>query len=99
MDASPAHWYRSRSADAFEDFVKDLARSYRLPVWITEFNGWSGPEEEHFDFLKASLKFLDRSKDVERYAYFEPGKGKPHSLLKDDGSPTRIGELYQNASS
>lgn len=97
VDFIAIHWYRSRDSDAFEAFVKDLVKSYRRPVWITEFNGWNGPERENHDFLKKALRFLERSRDVERYAYFEPGRGKEHSLLKDDGSLTRMGELYRDA--
>lgn len=97
IDFVAVHWYRSRDAGAFESFVKELARAHRLPVWITEFNGWSGPEEEHYRFLKDSLRFLERSKDVARYAYFEPGKGKAHSLFQADGSLSRMGELYRDA--
>lgn len=97
VDFIAIHWYRSRDPDAFEAFVKDLAKSYRLPVWITEFNGWTGPERENYDFLKKSLRFLERNKDVERYAYFEPGKGKEHSLFKKDGELSRMGELYRDA--
>jgi hypothetical protein len=97
VDFIAVHWYRSRDAGAFEGFVKELARNHRLPVWITEFNGWSGPERENHDFLQKTLRFLERSKDVERYAYFEPGKGKEHSLMKEDGSLTRMGELYKAA--
>ena len=61
------------------------------------FNGWTGPERENHDFLKKTLRFLERSKDVERYAYFEPGKGKEHSLFKKDGGLSRMGELYRDA--
>jgi hypothetical protein len=99
VDFIAVHWYRSRDAGAFESFVKELARSHRLPVWVTEFNGWSGPEAEHYRFLKESLRFLERSKDVARYAYFEPGKGNAHSLFKADGSLSRMGELYRDAGS
>ena len=53
------------------------------------------------DFASAlkgdSLRFLSRSRGVERYAYFNPAKGKPHSLLKEDGSLSRMGELYRDA--
>lgn len=97
VDFIAIHWYRSRDPDAFEAFVKDLAKSYRLPIWITEFNGWTGPERENYDFLKKSLRFLERNKDIERYAYFEPGKDKEHSLFKKDGSLSRMGELYRDA--
>ena len=40
---------------------------------------------------------LEKEKSIERYAYFEPGKGKEHSLLTADGSLTRMGELYRDA--
>lgn len=97
IDFLAVHWYRSRDADAFEAFIKELVREHRRPVWVTEFNGWSGPEPEHHRFLKDSLRFLERNSDVERYAYFNPGEGKPHSLVARDGSPTRLGELYRDA--
>ena len=97
IDFVAVHWYRGRDAGEFEAFIKKLDRDYRLPIWVTEFNGWSGPEDEHYDFLKKSLRFLEKSKTVERYAYFNPGKGKPHSLINNDNSPTRMGELYRDA--
>jgi Glycosyl hydrolase catalytic core len=60
-------------------------------------NGWNGPERENYDFLKKTLRFLDRSKDVERYDYFEPVKDKEHSLFKKDGGLPRVSELYRDA--
>ena len=99
VDFIALHWYRSRDPGAFEDWVKGIVRKYKRPVWITEFNGWNGPEKENRDFLRKTLKFMERSKDVERYAYFEPGKGKNHSLLRADGSLSRMGELYRDAGS
>lgn len=97
IDFLAVHWYRSRNADAFEDFIKDLSRSHgRRKVWVKEFNGWAGTEKENYEFLKGTLKFMERSDIVERYAYFEPGAGKAHSLLKTDGSLTRMGELYRD---
>lgn len=97
IDFVAVHWYRSRDAGQFEAFVKELVRAHRLPVWITEFNGWSGPEPEHYRFLKDSLRFLERHSDVERYAYFNPGRGKPHSLVTGNGTLNRMGELYRDA--
>ena len=99
VDFIALHWYRSRDPGAFESWVKEIARKYKRPVWVTEFNGWNGPEKENYDFLRKVLKFMERSKDVERYAYFEPGKGKDHSLLKADGSLSRMGEAYRDAGS
>lgn len=97
VDFIAVHWYRSRNADEFENFIDGLAKDYKRPIWITEFNGWSGPEEEHYKFLRESLHFLEKSRHVERYAYMNPGSGKAHSLVKPDGTPTRLGELYRDA--
>lgn len=98
VDFIAVHWYRSRDADDFENFLKGLAKTHRRPIWLTEFNGWSGEERENYDFLKQALKFLERDKDIARYAYFEPGKGKAHSLYgeAEDGL-SRMGQLYRNA--
>ena len=74
-----------------------LAKEYDLPVWVTEFNGWSGEERDHYDFLKDSLRFLEKSRYVERCAYFNPPAGKAHSLLSADGKLTRMGELCRDA--
>lgn len=98
VDFIAVHWYRSRDASDFESFLKGLARSHRMPVWLTEFNGWSGGERENHDFLKQALRFLEREKSIERYAYFEPGKGKPHSLYGDqEDGLSRMGVLYRDA--
>jgi len=98
VDFIAVHWYRSRDADDFENFLKGLARSHRMPVWLTEFNGWSGSERDNYDFLKQALRFLERDKAIERYAYFEPGKGKPHSLFgNEEGGLSRMGQLYRDA--
>lgn len=97
VDFVAVHYYRSRNPDDLEEFIKDLAKEYRLPIWLTEFNGWSGPRDEHEDFLKAALRFLERERKVERYAYFDPGAGKAHSLVEKDGSLTSLGELYRDA--
>lgn len=97
VDFIAIHYYRSRNPDDLEKFIKNIAKEYRLPIWLTEFNGWSGPRKDHEDFLKDALKFLERERKVERYAYFNPGKGKPHSLVEEDGSLTSLGELYRDA--
>ncbi|MEP2775959.1 MAG: glycosyl hydrolase [Luteolibacter sp.] len=97
VDFVAVHWYGGTNADQFEVMIDGLYRKYRKPIWVTEFNGWEGSEEEHYDFLEESLKFLEKDRNVERYAYFEPGKGKSHSLFNMDGSLTRMGELYRDA--
>lgn len=76
--------------------MKSLAKEFRKPIWVNAFNGWTGPEDENYEFLRDPLKFLERNSDVERYAYFNPKKGAPHDLLKGDGSLSRMSELYRD---
>jgi hypothetical protein len=96
IDFIALHWYRGRNAAAFASFVSGISRAHRLPVWVTEFNGWNGTEPENFDFLKRALAFLESSREVERYAYFNTPAGTPLSLLAADGSLTRMGKLYRD---
>jgi len=97
MDFIAMHWYRSRDPGAFGNFLDDLGKRYKLPIWVTEFNGWAGSESENYRFLRGALRYLNRSRHIERYAYFDPGAGKPLSLFKADGSLTRMGEIYRAA--
>ncbi|MGJ8644914.1 MAG: glycosyl hydrolase [Luteolibacter sp.] len=96
VDFLTLHWYGTPNSDHFEKYIDNMEKKYSLPMWITEFNGWSGSEADNYKFLKDALRYLERNRDVERYAYYNP-KGKPHSLLKNDGSLTRMGELYRDA--
>jgi hypothetical protein len=51
-------------------------------------------DQGHAQFLRGALKALERSRFVERYAYFNPGSGKA-ALLKD-GQLTKLGEIYRD---
>lgn len=98
IDFVALHWYRSRDANQFEDFIEELAKRYDKPIWLTEFNG--GPDgdiKEHFRFLENALKFLEKSRFVKRYAFFNPAPGDPYSLCDKRGKPTPLGELYKAA--
>jgi len=97
VDFIAIHWYRSHDVSAFSAWLNELERNFRLPVWLTEFNGWSGTEPQNYEFLRGALHALEHAKHVERYAYFEPGAGKPHSLYKADRTLSRMGELYRDA--
>ncbi|MFT5468720.1 MAG: hypothetical protein ACI8UO_003832 [Verrucomicrobiales bacterium] len=98
MDFIAVHFYRL-DASGFEKFVENLADNYDLPVWVTEFNGWNGSEEDNREFLKDSLKFLEKEDYIERYAYFNFKAGRAQALIDADGELTRMGELYREAGS
>ncbi len=96
MDFMTIHYYRLDTA-GLERLVDNLADNYKLPIWVTEFNGWTGDESANYKFLKESLKFLERARQVERYAYMNGSSGKPQDLVKQDGTLNRMGELYREA--
>ena len=97
VDFIAVHWYRSADPAAFEDWLKELDRKYRRPVWITEFNGWKVGEREHERFMKGAVRALERLSFVERYAYFTWSPGQPGSLFKADLSLSKVGEIYRAA--
>jgi hypothetical protein len=100
MDFVNVHFY-SLNADAFEKMVDDLADKYDRPVWVTEFNGWTGDESANYSFLKDSLKFLEKARHVERYAYYSFGPTQSQKLFGMDKHGKRVmnrmGELYRDA--
>jgi hypothetical protein len=75
IDFVAIHWYNSRNASAFKDYVVQAHEdsSYR-PVWITEFQGPSS-EEEEIMFLEEVLPWPDSQDYVHRYAYFMASEG------------------------
>jgi len=94
IDFVALHWYRGRDAAAFATWIDEMSRKYRKPLWITEFNGWSGTPQENEAFLRSALRTLERESSVERYAYFNTKPGHPCALLKPDGTLSRLGQLY-----
>lgn len=98
-DFIAVHWYRSYQAREFVDWLKQLDKTYKLPIWVTEFNGWTanGKPSDHFSFLRDVIRFMDKAPNVERYAYFDPGAGKNGSLLEADNTLSKMGKLYAQA--
>jgi hypothetical protein len=96
VDFVALHWYRSRDAGAFGAWLDEMHRKFRRPLWLTEFNGWSGTVRENEAFLRRALRLLEASRHVERYAYFNPRAGHPCALLAADGSPTELGKIYRD---
>ncbi|WP_435893139.1 glycosyl hydrolase [Oceaniferula spumae] len=91
VDFLALHWYSGTDIRQFDNWLDDMYKKYRLPLWLTEFNGWSGTHEEMAEFAIKAFKILEKHRRVERYAYFNKPKGKPGSIWKADGSLSEIG--------
>lgn len=105
VDFIALHWYRSADVSAFESWLKEVNRAYRKPIWLTEFNPWRGHDERtHLEFLRGTLRVLERASYVERYAYFNPGdegnlfaKGKEDAADNTGPKPlSKLGVLYRD---
>lgn len=92
VDFLTLHWYGGTDVDVFEDWLDKMYKKYRLPIWVTEFNGWSGTQKEMTDFAIDSFNMLQKHRRVERYAYFSKKKGTAGSIWTSDNKLTEIGQ-------
>ena len=92
VDFLTLHWYGGTDVDVFEDWLNKMYKKYRLPIWVTEFNGWSGTQKEMTNFAIDSFKMLQKHRRVERYAYFSKKKGTAGSIWTSDNKLTEIGQ-------
>ncbi len=96
VDFIALHWYRSSSAEDMKLWLDGIAKDYKRPIWITEFNSmYSGGDRDKF--AREAWKMLDRHPKVERYAYFNAPIGQAGSLFqsKDYRTLTALGEDYK----
>jgi len=84
------HWYSGTDAKKFKNWIDMMYKKYRLPIWVTEFNGWTGTHKEMEKFALDAFKVLEKHRHVERYSYFSKKKGEPGSLWNKDGSLSNI---------
>ncbi|MFK7911365.1 MAG: glycosyl hydrolase [Akkermansiaceae bacterium] len=95
VDFLAIHWYGGTNIKEFEKYLDRMYKTYRLPMWLTEFNGWSGTHKEMDKFALAAFKILEKHRRVERYSYFSKKKGEPGSMWNKDGSLSKIGLALQ----
>ena len=88
--------------------VDEIARLYKRQLWVTEFctadwNATKTGKNQHAEkdvlrFIKDALPRLERSSDVERYAWFGTAPGNTptgcSALCDASGALTKLGEAY-----
>jgi len=78
----------------------EMAKQFGRPVWVTEYAQWNVPSVEAArDYLIEATDFLERSPDVQGYAWFkERAKDNPKISLLDrqPGKLSILGEAYVN---
>ncbi|MCP4749205.1 MAG: hypothetical protein GY874_24180 [Desulfobacteraceae bacterium] len=107
------HWYdwggwssyKNPNADAtkvferFKSYLSDKYKTYKLPLWITEFNANKYRNYHvHKKFLELAIPYMESLNYVERYSYFQPFGGNGNFFEKN-GDLTTIGKLYKNTES
>jgi hypothetical protein len=111
IDFITIHWYGGPSASQLMTHLEKIARLYKRPLWITEFcpADWSAAKNgknEHAEkdvlrFIKDALPRLERSSDVERYAWFSAAPGNTptgcSALFDANSTITKLGEAYAEA--
>ena len=75
-----------------------LTKEFNTPVWVTEYAWWGVPNEaEALKFMVQSTDLLERSPQVQGYAWFKErvDKNRKISLFqRESGKLTPIGEAY-----
>ena len=108
IDFITVHWYGGPTASQLTSHLDKIARLYKRPLWITEFcpADWSATktgknqhaEKDVLRFIKDVLPRLERSNDVERYAWFGTAPGNTptgcSALCDASGALTKLGEAY-----
>ncbi|KAF2274673.1 uncharacterized protein EI97DRAFT_434911 [Westerdykella ornata] len=108
-DFIAAHWYGA--FDGLVSWLRALEEFYngdreveegRLRIWVTELALPQADVEATVEMMNASLRYLDESESVERYAWFggfrtddaNEWTGDAVALFDGDGGLTRLGALY-----
>ena len=108
IDFITVHWYGNPNAAQLLSHLDKIARLYKRPLWITEFcpADWTATktgknqhdEKAVLRFLEDALPKLERSRDVERYAWFSAAPGATptgcSALVDAQGELTRLGEAF-----
>jgi hypothetical protein len=77
--------------------ASEMYKQFKRPVWMTEYAQWNVKSlEEARDYLIASTDYLERSKEVEGYAWFKERSDRAViSLLeRQPGKLSILGEAY-----
>jgi len=100
-----AHWYGTNSS-WFISYVEDLAASFKLPIWITEWACQNYVDldeqcstDEVFSFMNTTQSFMDNSTLVERYAWFgamkeTQGLNPDDAIMDSRGMINTLGRQY-----
>ena len=110
IDVIGVHWYdwgsnpkNSPNEDPqkifnrFKNYLDRVYNLYKLPIWITEFNG--NPNRStasNKGFMELALPYLEQLDYIERYAWFEPSSGNADYYESDGTTLTEVGEYFYN---
>lgn len=110
VDFMAVHYYSTNgSVDEFKNWLVDVHREYRRPIWVTEFAyiDWDRPHSvsyaENAEFASAAIEMMEGLPFVERHAWFAAnpykwgGRVLKTNLVDDDLRNTVIGSAFDRA--
>lgn len=97
VDFIAIHYYRSADVGQFEQWLDELHRKYRRPIWVTEFNA-KFTKGDRDRFAKDAFRMLARHRHVERFAYMNGFVGEPGAIFQrgPGHEPTAVGEVLRD---
>jgi Glycosyl hydrolase catalytic core len=99
VDYVAVHWYNC-DLPSLKDYLEpggglEGFEQFGKPIWLTEFS--CGPDAsvaEQEAYMRAAVAYLESNPKVFRYSWFSAGPIPSAQLLKADGSPTALGQVY-----
>jgi hypothetical protein len=100
VDFLAVHWYGDCSNPSnLTSYLSQLAATYGLPIWLTEFSCYNQSTAVNTQFLQAVAPMLISLGYLERVAWFTnrpyPDGYENTNLLDASGAPTSTGLAYQ----
>jgi hypothetical protein len=99
VDYVAVHWYNC-DLPSLRDYLEpggnlEGFEQFGKPIWLTEFSCDGGATVAQQEaFMRVAIPYLESSPQVFRYSWFSAGPIPNAKLVKDDGTPTALGQVY-----
>src|SRR5512145_942748 len=99
VDYVAVHWYNC-DLPSLKDYLEpggnlEGFEQFNKPIWITEFScDGNATVAQQETYMRAAIPYLEGNPHVYRYSWFSAGPIPNAKLVKDDGTPTALGQVY-----
>ena len=99
VDYIAVHWYNC-DLPSLRDYLEpggnlEGFEQFGKPIWLTEFSCDSSASlAQQEAYMRAAIPYLEGNPNIFRYSWFSADPIPNARLLRSDGSPTPLGQVY-----